>query len=263
MFKAAFVLALSALFLSGPAAATPLYITNIVGGWSNIVGGQNVTTNNVAAQGTDMITWGNGVPPDSGYHFTPSVDIPNVALDTNILLGTFVHFNEPIPRGTYITSVDYDLSFSTNGLPPSLMTTLMFDHNETRNRANPCADGGALGVGVNSKGCADIVTVTAATLNSPIDVGGEIFFFNLLGFSLDGGMTFDSQFLSPERGSNTVGLYGIVSSVPVPEPGTLSLLGAGLAAAGIRRFRKRRAYQRRVRSEKRVGGNLDVPVDPV
>jgi hypothetical protein len=31
-----------------------------VGGWSNEVGGYNITINNVVAQGTDTIMWGSG-----------------------------------------------------------------------------------------------------------------------------------------------------------------------------------------------------------
>ena len=229
----AIVLVGGLLCVSGPAIATPLDITDIVGGWSNEAGGFDITINNVAAQGTDTILWG------SGYEFTPGGDILGVPLDTNVLLGTFVHINEPIRRGRSITSVDYDLGFATNGVPVSLSTTLMFEHYETYNRADPCADGGPNYVGINSNGCADIVTVLPAVLNSPIDVGGEIFFFNLLGFSLDGGLTFDSQFVSAEHGNNTVELYGVVGQptlvrllseppTAVPEPSTFALLFAGL-----------------------------------
>lgn len=72
---------------------------------------------------------------------------------------------------------------------------------------------------------------------------GEIFFFNLLGFSLDNGGTFESTFKSKERGSNTVELYAIVGQRldppnQVSEPHTLLLLSLGLAAVGAGRSRR-------------------------
>ena len=226
--------ALAALLFSSPLAANPLDITNILGSWLNPVGGANVAITNVASQGQDEIRWGSGTPPDSGYNFTPGADILNILLDTTFLLGTFVHVNEPIPSGTAISSVDYDLSFTTNGIPAGLMTTLVFDHNETPNTADPCFNGGANGVGVNINGCADIVTVASALLNSIINVNGELFSFSLLGFSTDGGTTFGLSFESPEGGSNSAGLYAVVKSVP--EPFTILLLGIGLMVLGTQRF---------------------------
>lgn len=234
------ILALLVGVTAGQAYADPLDITSIMGDWVSPVGGASVAIGNVGGQGTDMIRWGDGSAPDSGYNFTPGGDITGVPLDTVFVLGDFTHLNEPIPIGSGITSVNYDLSFSTNGTPSSLMTSLMFSHNETRNASNPCDGGtGANWVGDNSMGCADIVTVTSASLNSPIDVGGEIYFFNLLGFSSDGGTSFQTQFVSPEKGNNTARLYGIVGlPQQVPEPSTLFLLGTGLAVVSIKRRRR-------------------------
>ena len=233
-------LALSALIFSSPLAADPLDITDILGEWTNAVGGLNVDINNNGGQSTDTIRWGDGTPPESGYDFTPGPDILSIVPGTEFLLGTFVHVNEPIPSGSAISSVDYDLSFSTNGIPMSLMTTLVFDHNETPNGADPCANGGANGVGININGCADIVTVTQAELESTIDVNGQIYDFVLLGFSLDGGNTFDLVFESAEMGSNTVQLYAIVTERTVPEPLTVLLMGLGLVGLGVRRHRLNR-----------------------
>ena len=181
---------------------------------------------------------GNIDPAFSGYNFQPGADILGITPDTNFFLGMFEHINEPITSGTAITSVDYKLSFDTNGVPMDLMTTLIFDHNETPNNGNPYE---ATTPGINVNGCADIVTVASAGLSSPIVVNGDNYYFDLLGFSRDGGTTFDLSFESAERGHTRVGLYGIVRSVPVPEPITSLLLGMGLIGLGARRISRNRA----------------------
>lgn len=72
------------------AHAGPLSITDIVGGWTNVVPAANGFIANAAGQGTDTVRW--PVPADpnqSGYDFTPAADIIGVALNTPLLLGTF------------------------------------------------------------------------------------------------------------------------------------------------------------------------------
>lgn len=236
-------LAVTALIFSVPAAADPLDITDIVGFWSGPVGGENVVISNADDQATDEIRWGDGDDPDSGYNFTPGPDILAIVPDTAFLLGTLVHLNQPIPSGSSITAVDYNIGFSTNGIPPGLMTTLEFDHFETPNAADPCANGQGADEPINSNGCADIVTVVAAALSSPIDVNGQLYDFELLGFSIDGGSTFAAMFESAEEAFNEVELYAIVTErrVGVPEPLTCLLMGLGLLGLGIQRRRMRRA----------------------
>ena len=217
--SASFVLALTA----APATAGPIDITNITGNWQNPVGG-----NNVAGAGTAAITWGDGALPDSGYLFEPGADIFGAAVGVPLLLGTFTHFNEEIPLPA-LTSVDLDFGFDTNGVPASANGVFQFAHNETPNLtgSSPADD--------------DIVTITAPIVNLPVTVGTDVYFFNLLGFSVDGGTTIENVFSSAEGGHNAALLYGQLSTEPVPEPATLVLFGGALAAVAARMRRSRRA----------------------
>ena len=204
-----------------PAGAGPLDITSISGTWHNPVGGTSVS-----GEGTSSITWGDGVAPDSGYLFEPGADILGAAVGVPLLLGEFTHFNEVIPVPN-LTGVDLHFGFDTNGVPAALSTMFPFAHDETPNTtgSSPADD--------------DIVTITTPIVNVPILVGTDLYFFNLLGFSVDGGTTFQSVFSSIEGGHNSALLYGQLTTKPVAEPASLLLLGGALTAIAARMRRSR------------------------
>jgi len=206
-----------------PAGAGPFDLTNISGTWHNPVGGTSV-----AGEGTSTITWGDGVAPDSGYQFVAGADILDAAIGVPLLLGEFTHFNEVIPVPN-LTGVDLHFGFDTNGAPASVSTIFPFAHNET-----PNTTGG-------SPGDDDIVTITTPIVNVPITVGTDVYFFNLLGFSTDGGVTIENVFSSPEGGHNSAQLYGQLSTERVPEPASLLLFGGALTAVAMRMRRARGA----------------------
>jgi len=203
------------------ANADTLNISGIAGVWQNPVGGSSLT-----GVGSSILTWGGGVDfSPSAYQFAAGDNILAVAPDTPLLLGTFTHVNNPIPIPN-LTGVDLSLVFTTNGQPTAVGAIIPFSHNETQNTITGCCD--------------DTVTITTPVLNLAIKVGSDQYYFNLLGFSKDDGLTFASVFTSPEGGTNSARLYGRITATPVPEPVPLVLVGTGLAMIAFSVSRRRR-----------------------
>lgn len=174
------------------------------------------------------------------------------------------HLNRPI-TGVSLDSVNIlstlTLTPSVPAAPglPSQTITFTVNFEETPNGANPCADGGANGSGVNSNGCADIFVIDKNALNfgftyaDPDDPATLrqyfISFFELTNglnplpaaaCTAAGASSPCLGFETPEGTDTTVQFASLITTRPVfvPEPGTLALLGAALGLIGFARSRR-------------------------
>ena len=219
------VFAASAL-ISINASAAPVSFTTNTPTWSGAVGGTNIVPG-VTGDFTD-IRW--GVPADqnggqSGLGFnptnTPFIADPNVAFK----LGDLRHYNNPINNSTAATSVNLGLATTVEGAaPPNQNFSFKFLIDETSNQ-QPCKYPNPL-----TPPCDDRIKFENLTLDQFFTIAGINYTLALIGFSNDSGATTQSYFDSKEGGTNVIGLYArLTEATQVPEPGSLALLGLGLA----------------------------------
>lgn len=250
----------------GSAGAHATLANGIVDQWTVDVNGQflcgtAVFTGLGGSCAATTMNWGTST--GSGQSGLTIGNVPNTTVDTNgaaVANLNITHRNQPI-TGTSLDKVTLRSTLVLTpfdppaaGLPSASLDFLI-DFLETDNGANPCANGGANGSGVNSNGCGDIFVIDQSSLNFPFfyDLGSgfgpQQYFISF--FEQTGGLTPLSNaactaagadpgclgFVTPEGANTTFNFAAVITTKPVqvPLPGTLSIFGLGLLLLGMRR----------------------------
>ncbi|WP_201170874.1 THxN family PEP-CTERM protein [Halorhodospira halophila] len=133
--------ALAGLLVAGSASAQLITIASVEGRWTSATPEQEGGTIN--GIGTNQITWGTGDQP-SGYVFDGSAPPPvsGINIGERFDLGIFTHNNFPI-TGTFLDTARLEVTanLSINGTSRTAVSFFDFEHWETPNNENPCANG--------------------------------------------------------------------------------------------------------------------------
>lgn len=239
----------STAFFAPYAAADVVFVVDVTGKWT----ATNPGAPGVSGLNSNTISWGTstGSGPSS-YVFegaAPPTQGP-YALGQTFDVGTFTHNNNPI-TGTTLSTAELtvlsdirveDGSGDVIASFDDVTSVFDFAHLETDNGADPCANGGASGSGVNGNGCADRVTFTTNLgKTDSITIGNTEYVLNISSFLIDGSPA--SEFWTKEEFSNAATLQGgvVERTSVVPIPAAAWLFGSalfGMAGIGYRRGQK-------------------------
>ncbi len=168
-------------FSMGTAQAAVVTLSNIDALWTNVVGGGGGSVINPGVPATlTQVRWPS-TGDQSGYDFLVApqpITVPVPPSPNSFELGDFTHLNFPIPSGSGIDSVQLriraDITITNDDMTVTDLGQRVFlydfDHLETPNGADPCANPAA----DNSGGCADRVSVGSNPASQQFLIGDTL-----------------------------------------------------------------------------------------
>ena len=141
---------------------------------------------------------------------------------TAFSLGDFTYKNRATRFSGGVTGVDFDLNVNLLGIGWSTFSYSLGIDNTPNGSSN----------------VPDYVSLLTQGEDSLFNYSGQSYRFEILGFSRDGGLTFEDSTYLNERSVTTAEIYGSIQAVPVPA--ALWLFGSGLLALGALAKRKNR-----------------------
>ncbi|MCW8935957.1 MAG: VPLPA-CTERM sorting domain-containing protein [Gammaproteobacteria bacterium] len=140
---------------------------------------------------------------------------------TAFSLGEFTYVNRATRYSANVTGIDFDLNVNLLGIGWSTFNySLSIDNTPN-----------------GSKNVPDYVSLISQGEDSSFSYLGNSYRFEILGFSRDGGLTFEDSTFANERSYTTAEIYGQIQAVPVPA--ALWLFGSGLLTLGALLKRKK------------------------
>ncbi len=141
----------------------------------------------------------------------------SVTAGDQFLLGDFTYHNTPVYYAGGVTGVTFDVGIDF--LDPALGSSLFSVNLAIDNTPN-----------TGGTNVPDIVSIAGmSTSNTAFSFGGHDYVLQILGFSRDGGVTFETGTAANENEATTAGIYAVVNDVTVvPVPAALWLFGSGL-----------------------------------
>lgn len=129
-------------------------------------------------------------------------------------LGDFTYINRATYYSDHVTSVDFDLNVNLSGIGWSSFGYSLDIENTPNGSTNE----------------ADFVMLSGLADNVFLEYQGQSYVFEILGFSRDGGQSFEDYTFAAENSYTTAEIYGRIQAVPVPA--AVWLFASGLLTFG-------------------------------